>query len=128
MARILVIDDDDEVRGMVKEILVRVGHDVAEAVNGEEGLQIFAEEPTDLVITDIFMPEKEGLETIRELKRIYPEVKIIAMSGGIAVMDSSHTLWLAKGLGADRTVPKPIARDELLAAVDDLLGCHQHRG
>jgi CheY-like chemotaxis protein len=122
MARILVIDDDNDVRHMVKEMLVRVGHDVTEAVNGQEGLRMFAERPADLIITDIFMPEKEGIETIREVKQDFPEVIIIAMSGGIAAMDSSVTLRGAKKLGADRTVPKPIDRDELLAVVDDLLG------
>jgi len=121
MARILVIDDDDEIRRMVKEMLVRAGHEVVEALNGRDGVRLFREEPTEVVITDIFMPEKEGLETIREIKAIYSDVKIIAMSGGIWAMESSVALGVAKGLGADRTIPKPIAKAELLAAVDDLL-------
>jgi len=121
MARILVIDDDGEVRRMVKETLARAGHEVLEASNGRDGVQMFGEEPRELVITDIFMPEKERLETIRELRILYPEVKIVAMSGGIAAMDSSASLRLARGLGADRTIPKPIAKAELQAAVDDLL-------
>jgi CheY-like chemotaxis protein len=121
MIRILLIDDDDDIRGMVKEMLTRAGYEIVEAHNGHEGVQAFKEAPTQLVITDIFMPEKEGLETIQELKKVNPFVKIVAMSGGISVMDSAATLKLAKGLGADRTVPKPISRPDLLAAVSDLL-------
>jgi DNA-binding response OmpR family regulator len=121
VARILVIDDDDEIRHMVKEMLVGAGHEIVEAPNGLHGARIFREEPTDLVITDIFMPGKEGLQTIMELSRDFPEVKIIAMSGGAAAMSSSATLFLAGQPGAGRTIPKPITKAELLAAVNDLL-------
>lgn len=121
MARILVIDDDNDVREMVKSILVRAGHEVAEALNGRDGVRMFKEAPAKLVVTDIFMPEQEGLETIRELRMLYPGIKILAMSGGIWAMDRTATLGVAKKIGADRTIPKPIAKAELLAAVTDLL-------
>jgi CheY-like chemotaxis protein len=121
MANILVIEDHDEIRHLVKEMLTRVGHNVKEAPNGAVALQMLDENPADLIITDIFMPEKEGVETIREVKKRFPGIRILAMSGGVGVMDSSYALRLAKGLGADRTLPKPITRSQLLAEVDSLL-------
>jgi CheY-like chemotaxis protein len=121
MAQILVIEDHDEVRHLVKEMLTRVGHKVEDAPNGAVALRMLEELPADLIITDIFMPEKEGVETIREVKKRFPEIRILAMSGGVGVMDSSYALRLAKGFGADRTLPKPITRSQLLAAVDSLL-------
>ncbi|MDQ7784157.1 MAG: response regulator [Desulfomonilaceae bacterium] len=121
MARILVIDDDDAIRELFKKMLERAGHQVVDAFNGRDGIRKFVEDPAELVITDIFMPEKEGLETIRELRRVCPEVKILAVSGGIRAMESSVSLGLAKKLGADRTVSKPVTKADLLTAVDDLL-------
>jgi CheY-like chemotaxis protein len=121
VARILLVDDDDLTRTTVKEMLARAGHEVSEAVNGFEGLQIFSEYPSDLVVTDIFMPEKEGLSTIRDMRQLFPKVKIIAMSGGIWAMDSDLGLKAATLFGADITFPKPVAKAKLLAAVEDLL-------
>ena len=121
MARILVIDDDDAIRELFKKMLERAGHQVVDAFNGRDGIRKFVEDPAELVITDIFMPEKEGLETIRELRRVCPEVKILAVSGGIRAMNSTVSLGLAKSLGADRTVRKPVTKADLLTAVDDLL-------
>lgn len=121
MARILVIDDDDDVREMVKVILARAGHEVVEAINGRDGVRLYKDAPAELVVTDIFMPEQEGLETIMELRTLDPGIKILAMSGGIPAMDRFATLSVAKKLGADRTIPKPVAKAELLAAVMDLL-------
>ena len=82
MARILIIDDDEQVRRYLRKILEAQGHEVVAASDGKLGIELCREEPTDLIITDIFMPEKEGLETIGELRRDYPDVKIIAISGG----------------------------------------------
>lgn len=121
MAVILVIDDDDTVRGLIKKVLLTAGHEVFEASNGALALRTRWEQPLDLILTDIFMPGKEGLETIREFKRQQPAIPIIAMSGGITAMDSSATLLLAKTLGADRTIPKPISKEELLAIVNSLM-------
>ncbi|MEO5957891.1 MAG: response regulator [Opitutaceae bacterium] len=82
MARILLIDDDDDVRTVLRLTLIHFGHTVIEARNGREGLELFAEARPELVITDIVMPEKEGLEVIIELRAHRPPVKIIAISGG----------------------------------------------
>jgi CheY-like chemotaxis protein len=121
MKRILVIDDDDHVRTMLRHMLERVGYDVVEARNGEVGVRIFRAHPADLIITDIFMPEKEGLETIRELVRDFPSAKIIAISGG-GISGALSYLPLARSFGALCTIAKPFDRRELLEAVRKLLG------
>ena len=93
MARILVFDDDQEMRDAVRAILEEAGHEVEEAPDGEHGLHLFREQPSDIVITDIRMPAKTGNEAIMELRREFPYVKIIAMSGGGtvgAVVRSQH--------------------------------------
>ena len=82
MARILIIDDEPTILLMLKKMLERSGYVVDMAINGKEGMELFAKFPADLIITDIVMPEKEGLETIREIKKDHPHVKIIAISGG----------------------------------------------
>jgi CheY-like chemotaxis protein len=121
MALILVVDDDDAVRGLVKKILVKEGHEVLEAPDGQVALRMWEERRPDLILTDIFMPGKEGIETIREIKRQRPSLPIIAMSGGIAGMNSEFTLKLAKGLGADITIPKPFSKAELVTVVNQVL-------
>jgi CheY-like chemotaxis protein len=118
--RILVIDDEEAVRLIVREMLILEGYEVEIAANGKVGLQLFRSDPTDLIITDIFMPEMEGLETIRELHREYPGVKIIAMSGG-GESGMLSFLSYAKRFGALRTLRKPFSREELLANVQELL-------
>jgi len=120
MARILVIDDDDAIRFSLKLALEDADHQVEDAANGEEGMTRFRTNPADLVITDIFMPEKEGLETIDEIKRSYPQTKIIAMSGG-GRMNPEDYLEIAKRVGADRSLFKPFDIQLLVATVDDLL-------
>ena len=117
---ILVIDDDDQFRGMLRETLEHAGYEVTDAPNGKEGIRLFRENPADLVITDLIMPEKEGIETIKELRQEYSEVKIIAMSGGGRIGPDSY-LKMAKGLGALRTLTKPIEREELLRAIREVL-------
>lgn len=119
-ATILVIDDEPQLRGMVKQMLAQEGYAVEEAHNGAEGLRAFRQAPADLVITDIVMPEKEGIETIRELRRDFPDVKIIAMSGGGRV-DPGEYLHFALKLGAARILRKPFRFHELLEAVRDVL-------
>ncbi len=120
MARILVIDDDDAIRFSLKLALEDADHQVEDAANGVEGMTRFRTNPADLVITDIFMPEKEGLETIDEIKRSYPQTKIIAMSGG-GRMNPEDYLEIAKRVGADRSLFKPFDIQLLVATVDDLL-------
>lgn len=120
MARVLIIDDEAQVRSMLRQMLEREGLEVVEASDGKIGVRMFRQSPTDLVITDIIMPDKEGLETIRELSKDYPELKIIAMSGG-GLIGPQHYLKIAKGFGAVRTFTKPVDRDELVTAIRELL-------
>lgn len=121
MRRILIIDDDHHILLMIKKMLERAGFEVDLASNGNEGLELFKKMPVDLVITDIIMPEKEGLETIREMKRLRPDLKIIAMSGGGKV-SSDNYLNTAKIFGASRTLAKPFSQKQMVSAVQDLLG------
>jgi DNA-binding response OmpR family regulator len=116
MARILVIDDEDRMRRLVSRILTKAGHVVIEAKNGREGVVQFDAHRPAVVISDILMPEQEGIETIKELRRKAPAVWIIAMSGG----GTSHNmkfLEFAKALGADSALAKPFRADELIEAV-----------
>ena len=121
MARILIIDDSDPFRTLLREILEREGFDVSEAANGDLGISEFHQMHPDLVITDIVMPEKEGIQTIRELKREAPDTKIIAISGGGKHNNAPEYLQLALDFGADRTFPKPFDKQELLQTIRDLL-------
>jgi len=120
MARILIIDDEIQVRTMLRQMFEREGHEVIDAPDGKVAISLHREEPTDLIITDLIIPEKEGIETIIELRRDFPEVKIIAMSGGGYIGPEDY-LKMAKGLGAKCTFSKPIKREELLKAVRELL-------
>ncbi len=120
MARILVIDDEPYILMMLKKMLEKVGHEVDMAINGEEGMELFNKFHADLIITDIVMPEKEGLETIRELKKKHPELKVIAISGGGRV-DSKEYLESARLFGASRIFKKPFKQKEIIDAVEELL-------
>jgi len=120
MATILLIEDDDDLRKLTALMLGAQGHVVREAGNGVEGVASYADARADLVITDVVMPEKEGLATILELRQLNPQVKIIAVSGGFAY-DSGLYLDMAKKFGADAILRKPFMFEELKAAVDSLL-------
>ncbi len=120
MPRILIIDDDDLIRKMLREVLERSGYDVEDASDGKQGLQIFMKNPTDLVITDLVMPEKEGIEIIIELRRDFPNLKIIAISGGGTVGGGQY-LEVAGKLGADKILNKPLKLKQLVTIVKDLL-------
>jgi CheY-like chemotaxis protein len=117
---ILVIDDDEPIRELLRTILEREGYRVLEAPDGDEGLKQFTETPTDLVITDLIMPGKEGIETIRDLRQKFPGVKIIAVSGGGRIGPDSY-LKMAKGVGALRTLSKPFDRTVLLKTVEEVI-------
>ena len=119
MARILVINDDDQISGLVLQMLSESGHEVGEASDGHVGLDQFPQTPTDLVITDILMPERDGLEIIQTLKKENPEVKIIAVSGG---GDTGRIDYLsqAEDFGADWTLRKPFKLQELLETIERL--------
>jgi len=115
MATILVIDDDELLPTMLRFVLEGAGHEVTEAPNGRIGLAVYRERPADWVITDILMPEMNGIDLILELTRAFLNVKVIAMSGA---QDTGHTLDAAKLLGVRHTVHKPFSMDELLKTVD----------
>jgi len=119
--KILVIDDDIQFRTMLVEMLERKQYTVFAAADGEEGINIWQNLNPDLVITDIIMPNKEGIETILELKRKNKEVKIIAISGG-GRTNAQDNLRSAKLLGASLTLSKPFESNELIEAVQKLLG------
>lgn len=116
MARILVCDDDQDLRGVVRELLEEAGHEVRDAADGAQGVVMYREDPTDIVITDIRMPAKTGNEAILELRAEFPEVKIIAISGG-GTVGSDLYMRVARKLGADYAIAKPFAPDELLSAI-----------
>ena len=120
MARILVIDDEELVRFTLKQALEKAGHEVVEATNGNDGIEIYQQSPVDLIITDIIMPQKEGIETIVELRRDDPDVKIIAISGG-GRTGTTNYLELAQTFGARHVLRKPFGRQELLDAVQETL-------
>jgi CheY-like chemotaxis protein len=124
VARILVIDDDPDIRDTVRRMLESRGHSVETASDGTAGINALAQRAPDLVITDIFMPGRDGIETLIELRKAFPSLKVIAMSGGGGggLLNLLHDAEL---LGADRTIPKPFIPRELLAAVNDLLGVRQ---
>ena len=120
MARILVIDDDNLVRMALREILEAAGHRVEEASNGKVGVDLYRKVPPDLVITNIVMPEQDGLETIRQLERIKPGLRLIAISGYDPTEEKGY-LALAESYGALRTFTKPFDRAEVLGTVEELL-------
>ncbi len=120
MARILIIDDEDELRSLLRQMRELAGHEVSEAVNGAAGIEIYERDAPDLIITDIIMPEKEGVETIIALRRADPALPIIAISGG-GRLDATDFLTMAKKLGARRTLTKPFLREQLLEAVGECL-------
>ena len=121
MERILVIDDEPHILLMVKKMLERAGYEVDLASNGSEGLRLFSKLSPGLVITDIIMPEKEGLETIMEMKRISSELKIIAMSGG-GKISADNYLETAKIFGSSLLIEKPLSQKQLLSYVEELVG------
>ena len=127
MKRILIIDDDHHILVMLKKMLEKAGFEVDLASNGVDGLELFQKIQADLVITDIIMPEKEGLETIREMKRIRSDLKIIAMSGG-GKISADNYLETAKIFGASLVLEKPFSQKTMVDAVLKLLGSEQEQG
>ncbi len=121
MAHILIIDDDKQVRFVLRKMLVRAGYEVVSATNGRQGLRMFYENPTNLVITDILMPVMTGSRLIATLHADYPNLKIIAVSGGGRMHQPGSYLTLASDLGAHRILTKPFQYAELIAAVEEAL-------
>lgn len=121
MAHILIIDDDDQFRGLLRETLQRAGYEITEAVNGLQGLRIFHEKPPDMVITDMLMPVMPGSRFISTLRSDFPDVKIIAISGGGKSYYPGSFLQYARELGARAVLEKPVSRVDLLKAIKDIL-------
>jgi DNA-binding response OmpR family regulator len=119
MFRVLVIDDEKDILLMLKKMLERAGFEVDIALNGVAGMELFERLAFDLVITDIIMPDKEGLELIREIKKKNPSVRIIAMSGG-GRLSAQGYLDVAKKFGADKIFQKPFTQKELLHSINEL--------
>ncbi len=119
MAKILVIDDEKIVRMAIIHKLKKEGHEVIEAEDGEEGIEKYREDPADLIITDIIMPNKEGFETIRELNEEFPDAKIVAMSGG-GKISSENYLDIAKKFNVVDVFEKSFEWEEMLKIVRKL--------
>jgi two-component system response regulator (stage 0 sporulation protein F) len=118
MATILVIDDEQSIRGLLKEVLEKVGHRVLEAADGREGLALYQKQPVDLVIMDLLMPDTDGLEATLQLTREYVDAKVIAMTGA---QGDHNFLDVAKLFGARRTFEKPFDMNKLVQAVKEEL-------
>ena len=120
MTSILLVDDDDQFRTMLAEVLTVAGYDVREASDGNQGTRLYESWPADLLITDLVMPDKEGLEMILEMKRMHSGVKIIAISGG-GRHGSEDYLKIAMAFGAERVLAKPFSHWEILEAIKQVL-------
>ncbi len=118
MARILIIEDEKQAREIYTTMLERAGHDVSSAADGEAGARAFRAEPADVVITDLFMPKMDGVEMIRELRKDFPEIKVLAITG---VRGRFSRLPAAEMVGAQRTLLKPFQMQEMLQALEELL-------
>lgn len=120
MARILVIDDNPEFRDILRAHLEGHGHQVVLAENGDRGLAVLDGGGIDMVLTDILMPQRDGVEVLRSVKKRWPDLPVIAISGG-GWIGAGELLGMAERLGADQVLQKPVRRDELLSAVDSAL-------
>ncbi len=120
MAHLLVIDDNPEFREILRRHLETNGHSVTLAVNGEQGLELLGRGHFDIVLTDILMPQRDGVEVLREAKRRWPDLPVIAISGG-GWIGATELLSMAERLGADKVLQKPVRRDDLIKAVDEAL-------
>jgi CheY-like chemotaxis protein len=120
MAEIVLVDDDKMVCDTIKHRLERDGHQVRVALNGNEALKLVEQQLPDLVITDVIMPDREGIETLLALKKIAPTVKVVVMSGGGRIGRLEH-LKIASALGADGTLKKPFKTSELRSLLAELL-------
>ena len=120
MARIIVIDDQEPIRRIVRRALEQAGHEVLDASDGEMGLELLGRHAVDAVLSDIFMPGVDGIQTLRQIRKQFPQVKVIVMSGG----DSTGLLDLrrdAELLGAVKTLPKPFTTHEIVSIVNSVL-------
>lgn len=121
MAQVLIIEDDDSMRSVLKDMLERQNYEVMVASDGEEGLKMFRDNPTSLVITDIIMPNKEGMELIFEFQQDFPDTKIIAISGGGKGSANDYLNIVSTIPNVKRVFEKPFAMDEMLQAVKEFV-------
>ncbi len=119
MPRILLIDDDEPLRGVLSKTLVHAGHTVIQAADGQQGVELARATAFDLVITDLVMPVQEGVETILVLRREQPKLPVIAISGGLS--NSNLYLDIAAKIGAKRILPKPFTPQDLLRQIEEVL-------
>ena len=119
--RVLVVDDDAGVRNFLRMLLELEGYEVALAANGLEALEMQRQDPAGIILTDLFMPEAEGMETIVQLRGEFPQTRIIVMSGGGAHLGTDY-LKLARELGAAKTLKKPFAPQDLIDALREAAG------
>ena len=119
---ILLVDDDEAVRSVLRRGLERAGYEVREAGEGGAALKLLASAPADLVITDLVMPDMEGIELILALRKTHPKLPVIAMSGGGRAVGPGSYLQIARACGAVKILAKPFATEQLLAALQELLG------
>jgi len=117
MSSVLIVDDEDQVRQLIKDTLEQAGYQVREGRDGKEALYLYRQKPFDLVIMDILMPDQDGLECIATLRREFPHVKVIAITGGTDMIGILDFLDVAEMLGASRTLQKPFEMPVLLDAV-----------
>jgi DNA-binding response OmpR family regulator len=120
-ARILVADDDPIQRAIVSELLDLAGFDCEEAEDGEAALESLSRRSFDLVVLDMLMPTRDGIEVLIEIKRSWPQTRVLTISGG-GLMSGNQLLHLSQGLGADAVMAKPLRRGEFVAKVRELLG------
>ncbi|HYD31080.1 MAG TPA: response regulator [Azospirillaceae bacterium] len=127
MARIVVIEDNEFTLASLRHALERLGHEVFMASNGRDGFDLYLKEKPDVVLTDIFMPERDGFETMRELKRHNPKVKVVCMSAGSGLsvsagMARGNVLRYAEDFGADASIAKPFTSEQLDHVIKSVLG------
>jgi len=120
MARVLVVDDDAELRRALSRVLGKDGHEVIEAGDGRTALRMFAGDPVDLVLSDVYMPDMDGIDFLMRARSAFPEARIVIMSGG-GNLPAAAVLDAASSLGADMTLSKPFTPDEVRAAVERVL-------
>jgi CheY-like chemotaxis protein len=122
MAHVLVVDDDPLFREIAREVLIQAGHDVSLGENGLAAMKMPDAPALDLAVVDMLMPERDGIETIRDLRARWPGVKLIAVSAGSRGLEPNLLLRAATVMGADATLQKPVEHDALLKLVERLLG------